>query len=204
MDFLPREKISKWGIHCLSDTELIAVILGTGYKEEGVKKVSSRVASRIRQEYQDAEPAIFDWRLFQDIKGVGIAKAMKVVSCLELGSRLFGKRENAIVINDRQDVRREMAYLRNRNQEYVVALFLNARHELLGKATVAVGSQNMAIIEPREVFFSALKFRSSFVILVHNHPSGNSEPSQADVEFTSKIKRAGSLLGIELIDHVII
>jgi len=94
--------------------------------------------------------------------------------------------------------------LKGKKQEYAVVLYLDARNRLIKRKIVAIGSANMLVVEPREVFESALKSHATSIILVHNHPSGETKPSKADISFTRRVTQAGKLLGIEVLDHVII
>lgn len=206
---LPREKLKQRGIKTLSDAELIAVMLGTGTKNRNVISLGGDVARflsgkckpRLNDEWF-SEIRLKDLREFE---GMGEVKSLKIISALELGRRLFSPscRKN-ITLRSRRDVIKQMSYLKSLKQEHVVVLLLDARNSLLDKITVAVGSSNKAVVEPRDIFFNAISCNSSKIILVHNHPSGDTTPSKADMRFEEKLQNAGRLLGIEVLDQVIV
>ncbi len=206
---LPREKLKQRGIKTLSDAELIALMLGTGTKNRNVISLGGDVARflsgkckpRLNDEWF-SEIRLKDLRAFE---GMGEVKSLKIISALELGRRLFSPscRKN-ITLRSRRDVIKQMSYLKSLKQEHVVVLLLDARNSLLDKITVAVGSSNKAVVEPRDIFFNAISCNSSKIILVHNHPSGDTTPSRADIRFEEKLQKAGRLLGIEVLDQVIV
>lgn len=210
---LPREKLEQRGVESLSDTDLVSVLLGSGIKGKDVFAVASSVARMIAQTLNETEkpqenadniPSL-TWKDFHKIRGVGKVKAMQLACAIECGRRWHGVRdEGRSVIRGRSDVVAMCSYLKKRKQEHVVVLGLNARNEVVGKRTVAIGSLNKAVVEPREILGWALSTGVSGVILVHNHPSGSTDQSKADVIFTERVKKAADLLGIEFIDHVIV
>jgi DNA repair protein RadC len=201
--YLPREKLRDRGVAALSDTDLVAVILGAGIEGRPVKRVASAVVRAIGKGIQ-RENSLEDWDDFAEIEGVGMVKAMQVVCALELGRRVHGRDAQKRVIRSRSDVMGMFTYLKKKKQEHVVVVALNARNELLGRKTVAIGTLNKSLIEPRDIFSWALGVNAAGIILVHNHPSGNRTESPADKKFTERIREASALLGLELIDHVIV
>ena len=200
---LPRERLEQRGVLSLSDLDLLSVILGSGIDGKGVLELArsvSRVISRGR-----AVGEIPMWTDFEKIHGVGKVKAMQVVCVLELGSRLFSRvSEGTVTIRSRSDVKSLCGYLTRRKQEHVVVIAVNARNEYLGKKTVAIGSLNKSIVEPRDVFVRALQRNAAGLVIVHNHPSGVTDLSDADERFTKRITEAGDLLGISLLDSVVV
>ncbi|MBN2101148.1 DNA repair protein RadC [Candidatus Dojkabacteria bacterium] len=202
MGLLPREKLLESGLDSLSDEELVALVIGSGIEGKGFLLVAREV---FRLLYRRIPSGNVSWQELTKVKGVGDIKAIKVVCAVELGRRIFGSDiESRLIIKSRDDVVREVAYLRRRKQEHVVVLLLNARNELVGKNTIAIGSVNKALVQPREVFRYAIEKGAVGVIIVHNHPSGDTDPSLADKKFTTRIKKAGEIIGIELVDHVIV
>jgi DNA repair protein RadC len=196
--YLPREKLEKTGLSGLTDTELMAVVLGSGTKNKSYMKLSKEVVGIIKNSKQHLL-----YKNFEKLNGIGKVKAMRIASGLELGRRIYGS-DFRKMIKSREDVVGIVEYLRNKKQEYAVVLYLDARNRLIMEKTVAIGSANMLIVEPRDIFSTAMKNGASAIILVHNHPSGDNSPSRADIEFTKRVKKAGLLLGVDLIDHVIV
>jgi DNA repair protein RadC len=206
---LPREKLKQRGIRTLSDAELIAVMLGVGTKGRDVVKLGGDIArflsSKCKPQLNDDWFSEIHLKDLKGFEGMGEVKSLKIISALELGRRLFSPscRRN-ITLRSRRDVIKQMSYLKSLKQEHVVVLLLDARNSLIDKITVAVGSLNKAVVEPRDIFFNAISCSSSKIILVHNHPSGDTAPSKADIHFEEKMQKAGKLLGIEVLDQVIV
>ena len=209
--FLPREKLEQRGVQSLSDTDLVSVIIGSGVEGKNVSEVArsvSRTISKIvssgnnRDENNSRE--ILSWKDLLDIQGVGKVKAMQIVCALELGRRMFGDAPEKKIVKNRRDVELMFRHLKKRKQEHVIVLALNARSEIIGSKTVAVGSLNKSVVEPRDIFSWALGRHAAGIIIVHNHPSGDTDLSDADKAFTERLNEASALLGIELIDHVVV
>lgn len=195
----PRERLLALGVHNLTELELIALLLSSGTKKKSVLLVARDILKNFA--LSDLPSAtLLD---LAKISGVGAVKAGKILAGIELGRRcLFEKSLHRLVTPN--DVSNEVKDITTKSQEYLVALYLNARHELLQKQTVSVGGLNQAIIEPRDIFSYALILPSPFIILAHNHPSGEITPSKDDIKFTQKIIDAGELLGITIVDHIIV
>ncbi|MEA3357635.1 MAG: DNA repair protein RadC [Patescibacteria group bacterium] len=203
---MPREKLETKGLEGLTDADLISILLGSGIEGVDVRKLAVKVFRLVSEHIKDNQKdGVVDWNDVAQIRGIGKVKAMQIVCALELGKRVFGQPKCLkTIISCKDDVVSVVGHLRTRKREHVVVLMLNARNELMGKKTVAIGSLNMTVVEPRDVFVDAVKVGASGIILVHNHPSGDTSPSEADNRFTERIKKAGELLGIELLDHVIV
>ncbi len=204
--FLPREKLEQRGVQTLSDTDLVSVILGSGVEGKNVSEVARSVSRAISKGVSsgDENRKMLPWKDFLGIQGVGKVKAMQIVCALELGRRMFGSTPEKKVVRNRRDVELMFSHLKKRKQEHVVVLGLNARSEIIGSKTVAVGSLNKSVVEPRDVFSWALSNHAAGIIIVHNHPSGDTDMSNADKAFTERLNEASALLGIELIDHVVV
>lgn len=198
----PREHLIAEGPSALSTTELMAVLLNVGTTKEDVLSM----AHRIMQDYGERglmsqESAT---KLSEDLD-IPLGKAAQIVAAAELGRRFFKRNGNgAPVIRTARDVfeyTRDMGALA---KEHLRGLYLNAHYKVIHDEVVSIGTVDANIVHPREVFRPALEYCAAAVVLVHNHPSGVTDPSAADCEVTEQLIKAGRHLGIELIDHVIV
>lgn len=196
----PREKFKKYGVEYLSDEDLIAIILRCGTKNLSVKDL----AIKIKKEY----PYLKDLSLakLKRINGMGEVKAITLISAIELGKRsTYQKEENNIKFN-KADVIYE--YFKNKlkdlKQENLIAVFLDNKIKLINYKTIFIGTANTSITHPREIFKEAINNSAVYVIMLHNHPSGDVTPSLADKKFTSQVLTTGNIVGIPLLDHLII
>jgi DNA repair protein RadC len=199
----PREKLIGKGPDVLSNAELIAVILGTGYKKEGVIELANRILSEYGSK---AITKIRSVNRLMDELGIPKVKACQLIACFEIGRRFFMEDTARMpTLRGPEDVykylEKEMDSLK---KESFHCLCLNTRNKLIHDEVVSIGTLEASIVHPREVFSPAIEFSSAGVILVHNHPSGNPEPSIADKKLTTQLIKAGKILGIEILDHVII
>lgn len=199
----PRERLLRQGAPSLSNQELIAIMLRTGTKEESVITLANRVITSIDR-IQDLKQITVEE--LTAIKGIGNAKAVQILAAVELGIRLYQMQtENKYCIRSPEDAAAYvMAELSQLKQEHFLALFLNVKNEVLHKQTIFIGSLNSSIVHPREIFREAVKRSAASIIVMHNHPSGNPSPSPEDIEVTKRLVEAGSIMGIDIIDHIII
>lgn len=196
----PREKFLEGGADSLTKGELLSILLGSGIKGVNVKKLSEQILKKFGNELFNATVD----ELCQ-IKGIGQAKALQIVSAFSLIKRINDEQkpqENLILSTN--DALSFVSDLKNKKQEHLVCLYLNARNILLQKETVSIGTLDRSIIHPREIFAPGLKMHASGVILVHNHPSGDPTPSKQDKEVAWRIVEAGKLMGINVVDFIII
>jgi DNA repair protein RadC len=199
----PRERMLQYGSQALSNAELLAILLRTGtYSESAV-----RLAQRILSECGSLR-SLVDMSKDQltQIKGIGNAKALQIQASIELGRRLSRTTLNeAVIIRSPENVaelmREELRYLQ---KEHFVCLFLNTKNHVIAQETLSMGSLNASIVHPREVFRAAIKRSSASIVCVHNHPSGDPTPSPEDIQLTHRLVEAGSIIGIEVLDHIII
>lgn len=199
----PREKLMRYGPAHLSVSELLMVVLNVGTKKEDVLAMSQRLL----KEY--GESAIVnqkDPRKLKETLGIPLAKACQVVACFELGRRFFktndGKRP--VVIRTARQVYDHLKDMRELPKEHLRGLYLDTHYQVIHDEVISIGSLTSNIIHPREVFRPALEYSASALILAHNHPSGISKPSEADIAITRQIVEAGKILGIGVLDHVVI
>lgn len=193
-----REKILARGFATASNSELLALILGSGTKQDNALELATAVLQL--KPLQKLADLSFSELLA--IPGVGSVKASRILASLELGLR--AQQQPLPSLLSPQAVWQETRDLHEKSREYLVAFYLSARQQLLSKHVLAVGSINQTIIEPRDVFSEAVKLPCTGIILVHNHPSGDEHPSDADTIFTEQIVAAGELLGIQILDHIIV
>jgi DNA repair protein RadC len=192
----PREKIGEHGIESLSDEELVRVLLGTGTRGISLEKLAARVLS-----FMDQAPEVPKPDYFKRIKGVGLAKASVLSAAMELGRRRY--RPSSPKVNSADDIFSLVSHYADRKQERFIVVSLNGAHEALAVRVASIGLVNRTLIHPREVFADPLMDRAAAIAVAHNHPSGQLEPSQEDIEVTRRLAGAGYTLGINLLDHLI-
>ena len=202
MNLRPRERLKKYGVSSLGDDELLAILLRCGTKSISVKDLSVEIVNKF-EKINNLEYATLEE--LTSIKGIKEAKAITILAAIELGKRVLRKESNNIVINNNRIVYDLLKYdFINSYQETFVVLFLDTKNKLIKKEELFKGTISSSTIHPREIFKLAVKHSAYSIIVVHNHPSGNSMPSQADIELTDKLMESGKLLGIPIIDHIII
>jgi DNA repair protein RadC len=196
----PREKLFAQGAKNLTEEELLAILLGTGSAKENALVLGGKLLKQFPLQKLDGQ-----LQAMVHYPGVGLAKAARIAAALELGERLFAPASvTKIVIHTAQDVVSQVRDIADKKQEYLVVLYLNARHELVVKEVVGIGSLNSLRITPKEIFSHALQSPCASIVVVHNHPSNDPTPSDDDIQFTRKIHEAGEVMGIPLLDHVIV
>ncbi|MBC8527317.1 MAG: DNA repair protein RadC [Candidatus Cloacimonetes bacterium] len=195
----PREKLIKYGPEKLSNSELLAILLRTGKKGENVVEL----ASKILKKFGAKNLTNLEFDELKKYPGLGPAKACEVVACFELGKRLLKDKKAQIYLSPK-DVWDELKDLRDHKKEHFVTFFLDSRNQEIKREIISVGSLNASLVHPREVFEPAVKNLAAQVILAHNHPSGDTDPSEEDLEMTKRLVEAGKILGIEVVDHIIV
>lgn len=199
----PRERLINQGATSLSNQELIAIMLRTGTRQESVLHLANRVLHHFEQIQQMKDASIEE---LTSINGIGQAKAVQLLAAVELGRRLSSKQTDAkYTIRSPKDAASYlMADMTSLKQEHFVVLFLNIKNQVLHRQTIFVGSLNASIVHPREIFREAVRRSAASIVCAHNHPSGNTAPSPEDIAVTKRLMEAGSIVGIELLDHLII
>jgi DNA repair protein RadC len=200
----PREKLFGQGGKHLSNTELIALLIGSGTQEASAITLAGRVLAMTESGLTALKGSSPEELL--SIKGIGEAAASRILAAAELGARIAAETpytRRRIFAAD--DVYKMFATeFSGEKQEIVTALLLNAKYEVIGRETVSKGGIVTAHVEPRDVFRPAVKRGATGVILIHNHPSGDPTPSDDDITATEQIEKAGEMIGVKLIDHIII
>lgn len=201
-DERPRERLVKFGEQALSVQELLQLILGRGIAGESVAVTAQKLLSQFGSLQRLAESSIEE---LSSIKGIGLAKATQIKAVFEIGRRLSTQappHKSKELTDPKKVYQLIKSKLKDYHKEHFYIIVLNSRNWSV--AEVSVGSLNASIVHPREVFAEAIKNKAASVIFVHNHPSGDSEPSEGDLVITNRLVEAGKILDIEVIDHIII
>ncbi|OGW32742.1 MAG: hypothetical protein A2X59_13295 [Nitrospirae bacterium GWC2_42_7] len=193
----PREKMEQKGAKALSNLELLAVLLGSGIKGKDVFEVAKDILRLAQDDFDN-----ISLEKLKDVEGIGLAKACQIMAAIEFSKRFLIK--DGIKIRNVDDVVRLTEELKDKRQEYFLSLTLDGASNLIQKRTVFIGTLNHSIVHPREVFADAISDRAAGIMFVHNHPSGNVEPSKEDFAITQRLMEVGRIVGIEVIDHIII
>ena len=194
----PREKMQKYGAGKLSDLELLMAIIGSGSAHADVTKIARDVRKILSEKGSN-----LTYEDLLKIKGLGAAKATQLMASFELWRRQFEVSERPI-IDSPEKAAEQFADIRDKKQEYFVCLTLDGANRLIAKRVISIGTLTASLVHPREVFAEAITDRAASIVVAHNHPSGNLEPSSADRQVTERLRQAGMILGIEISDHIII
>ena len=200
----PRERLLNYGVKFLSNIELLAIVLQSGSKEESALHLGAKVMSLSDQGIN----ALFDITAeeLKDIKGIGNAKACQIIAAVEFGKRVASSQSNILgKVSSPQMVADYFEHeLKQLNKEKFIAVFLNTKNMITSYETISIGSLSASIVHPREVFNRAIKKSAASIILIHNHPSGNPNPSNEDKLITERLCEVGKIVGISVLDHLII
>jgi DNA repair protein RadC len=193
---MPRERLLASGPEALSDHELLAILLNTGIKGKNVSALAKELLGQINR-----NKGIPPVKELSRLSGLGTAKACAVVAMLEFGRRRWGAAGTRI--QHPGDIHSVLRYHADRKQERFLCLSLNGAHEIIAVRIVSLGLVNRTIVHPREVFADPIIDRAAAVIVAHNHPSGNIEPSEEDDAITGRLKASAEILGLHFLDHLI-
>ncbi len=199
----PRERLARLGAEALKDAELLAILFRSGTKQLGAVALAEQVLRQFGTLQRLSQASVEE---LQRVKGIGRVKAVEIKAAMDLGRRLAAyKRTNAIRIQSGDDVRELlMPELRACETERFICIQLNTKNIVQKTEVVSQGGMDGTSAMPREVFRQALRDGATGIIVAHNHPSGDPEPSQADIEVTRRLAQAADLIGIRFLDHVII
>ena len=199
----PREILLNKGETYLSDSELLAILINNGTREKSAITLASEI---IEKSDGIRNLSTITVEQLSSIKGIGLAKACRIISALELGRRVsVAYQKEKFKITSPQDVGKVyMETMRYEKKEIFKIVLLNTKNVIIGTKDISQGSLNASIVHPREVFLEAIKKSANKMILMHNHPSGDPTPSSEDINITKRLIHAGEIIGIEVLDHVII
>ena len=202
----PYEKCERFGAENLTDAELLAVLLRSGTRGHSALELADKILHPIFS--QKGILNIHQWTYEQllQVKGIGKVKAVQILCLSELSKRLAktSAKKGLDFTTPESIARYYMEDMRHSNQEEMKLLLLNTKARLIGESNISKGTVNSAVVSPRELFLEALQKNAVFIILLHNHPSGDPTPSKEDIIVTKRVIEAGKLIGIELLDHIII
>ncbi|MBF8984319.1 DNA repair protein RadC [Lutibacter sp. B2] len=200
----PREKLMDLGVRTLSNAELLAILIRTGIKQMSAIDLASNILSQSGTGLLYLENCTV--QELSNFKGIGPSKACQIIAAIELGKRLSRSSNRARMnINSPRDISNVfMEEMRYYQKEHFKIALLNTKNEIIGNEVISIGTLNSSLVHPREVFKFAIKKSASSIILLHNHPSGNPNPSTEDIKITKRLIEAGKIIGIEILDHIII
>lgn len=191
-----RERLASTGTPSVADFELVAAVLGTGSRGKDVRALAAEVLAAC--DFSSGVPSVAE---LSAVPGLGQARACRLAAALELGKRYYGVRERRI--RSPEDAWLLVRHFDDRKQERFICCTLNGAHDVIAVRVVTVGLVNRTVVHPREVFADAIADRAASVLVAHNHPSGRLEPSAEDRDITERLKRAGEVLGIPVLDHLV-
>ena len=195
----PRERLKAGNV--LNDAELLALLLGSGTKGESAIDMGNRLLS---ENGLDKLNSLSIQELMK-IKGIGLAKASKLIAAFELSKRVSsGKICEKIVKNPSDIASHYIEKLKDLKKEHFIAVFLDSKNKIIKDEIISIGTLNSSLVHPREVFKEAIKCSANSVILVHNHPSGSVEPSDEDYRVNKVLVETGNLVGIKVLDHLVV
>ncbi len=199
----PRERLQKFGAEALSAQELLALVIGRGIPKKSVMNIAQELLAKFGNIKSISQATIEE---LSQIKGIGLAKAAQIKASFELGRReeLEPELRNFDIKDPEAVVKAIRASIKDKAKEHFKLILLNPRNKIIGISTISIGTLNASLVHPREVFKDAITHSAASVVLAHNHPSGDPEPSEDDLTITKRLIEAGKILGIEVIDHIII
>jgi DNA repair protein RadC len=203
-DDRPREKLMLKGKHTLSDAELLAILIGTGSREHSALDLAKMILIQTRNNL--IELSKMQISELMDFRGIGQAKAITVIAALELGRRRRGSEviQRKKIQSSKDVFELFQVELAEKKYEGFWLLLLDRANKIIGQEKISEGGTAGTVADPKRIFKTAIDRHASSLILCHNHPSGNVEPSQADISLTKKMIQAGTLLDIQILDHIII
>ena len=203
-DDRPREKFLLKGKNSLSDAELLAIIMGSGNREDSAVELGRKILDSVQNNWHNL--SLLKISDLMKFKGIGEAKAISIATALEIGRRKASQEvPEKIQISSSSDLFKVLhPFLGDLQTEEFWAVFLNQSNRIVGKSRLSAGGINQSVVDVRILFKTALENLATGVVIAHNHPSGNLKPSQEDLKITKQISEAGKILNIQMLDHLII
>ena len=203
-DDRPREKFLLKGKNSLSDAELLAIIMGSGNREDSAVELARKILNSVGNNWHNL--SLLQISDLMKFKGIGEAKAISIAAALEIGRRRAAQEvpEKVQVTSSQESYKVLLPYLSDLQTEEFWAIYLNQNNRILGKGKLSSGGINQSVVDVRILFKTALEYFATGIVIAHNHPSGNLKPSNEDLKITKQITEAGKILNIQLLDHLII
>lgn len=199
----PREKLQEMGVENLSNAELLAILLGSGNRKKSALGLAQELITSLDKGLHQLEEMTL--RELMDFPGVGLAKASRIVSALELARRVSLAPQETITVSSPDAIYSYMlTRMKSYQKEVFICLHLDSKNRIISEDVVSVGTLNRSLVHPREVFKKAVKNGAASILVVHNHPSGDPQPSMEDKQVTRRLREVGEIMGIPLLDHIII
>lgn len=200
----PREKLISHGVEALSNAELLALIIKVGNQEETAIEVAQKILSRDNRGIAYLSDVSLEELM--EVKGIGESKACQILATIEIGKRLnrVGPQDKVKVSSPIVLVNLLMDEMRYLCKEHFKIAILDTKNQILAIENISIGTLNASIVHPRDVFKISIKRNANSIILIHNHPSGDPNPSNEDISITNRLIDAGNLIGIKVLDHIII
>jgi DNA repair protein RadC len=195
----PQEKLEKYGPEKLCSSELLAILLRTGVKGMNAVELAKKILCKFPN--GDLPKTVF--AELKNTFGLGKSKAAGIIACFELGRRFLKDKKSNLLLSPK-DVWDNLRDIRDHKKEYFIIFYLDTRNQEIQREIISVGILNANLIHPREVFEPAVRHLAAQILIAHNHPSGDTRPSEEDLKVTKNLLEAGKILGIEIIDHVIV
>jgi len=201
----PRERLLKFGVEAMSVQELLAIVLGRGVQGMSVIEMVHELVSKFDTLEKMSRASITE---LKDTRGMGLAKATQLKAVFELARRLneenADRKSRPAIKNPEDAVRVVAAVLQGKKREHFMVISLDTRNHFIDTHVISIGSLDSSIVHPREVFNPVIKDHAASVILIHNHPSGNPDPSEEDIKLTRQLVESGRTLGIDVLDHIVV
>ena len=199
----PRERLQRFGPEALSAQELLALVIGRGIPKKSVMNIAQELLAKFGNIKAISQATVEE---LSQIKGIGLAKAAQIKASFELGKRqdLEPELKDFDIKDPEAVVKAIRASIKDKAKEHFKLIVLNPRNKIIRISTISIGTLNASLVHPREVFKDAIMHSAASVVLAHNHPSGDPEPSEDDLKITKKLVDSGKILGIEVLDHIII
>ena len=198
---LPREKLQKFGVENLKPFELLAILLGTGTSKNNVMELSKKIIEK----YALSRFSSISFNELISLHGISTAKACTILAAIQFSKIILDKKDKPLpVIETSESAANYLYRLADFKKECLAVLYLNARNQIIHEEIISIGTLSKTLVHPREVFEPAIRYLGAYIIVAHNHPSGDFSPSESDLEMTKQMIEAGKILGIEVLDSLII